>query len=234
MKIEISESISEIRLTKFNVFIFLYLFLYFLIILFIIKNVILSFLSLFLIIMYIIYRKIFIKNIKNKIKIFMTDLGIEMTSPKIKKISYSNIKNIAYIQNNSYGEGDIIINISPLKVENKYIDLFFKNDYTFAESINYKTFIIPDVKNVEKIFKEITEKKKIEGEILIKKIEDREKRIEIYSSKVIKMFSKINNTGIIFYDDAEYNEIKKRIEIKRMGITDRYLKELKLPSLKLS
>ena len=89
-----------------------------------------------------------------------------MISPKIKKISYSNIKNIAYIQNNSYGDGDIIINISPLKVENKYIDLFFKNDYTFAESVNYRTFIIPDVKSVEQIFQAITEKKKIEEEKL--------------------------------------------------------------------
>ena len=155
-----------------------------------------------------------------------------MISPKIRKINYSDIKNIAYIQNNSYGNGDVIINISPLKIENKYIDLFSKNDYTFAESINYRTFIIPDAKNVKEIFQKITERKK-QNEILTKMSEDRKRRIEIYSNNIIAVSSKVNNSEIIFYDEAEYNEEKDEIKVKRMGITNKYLNEIGLPSLKL-
>jgi len=177
MKIEISENISSIRMTKFNIFILLYFLTCSFILLFIIKNIFFSFLLVILIIAFIIYRKILIKKIKGKIKIFITDSGIEMISPKIKKINYSDIKNIAYIQNNSYGNGDIIINISPLKIENKYIDLFSKNDYTFAESINYRTFIIPDAKNVKEIFQKITERKK-QNEIPTKTSEDRKRKIK--------------------------------------------------------
>ena len=154
-----------------------------------------------------------------------------MISPKIKKINYSDIKNIAYIQNDSYGNGDVIINISPLKIENKYIDLFSKNDYTFAESINYRTFIIPDAKNVKEIFQKITEKKE-KNEILTKTSEDRKRRIEIYSNNVIVLSSKVNDSEIIFYDEAEYIEEKHEIKVKRMGLTDKYLNEIGLPSLK--
>ena len=115
MEIEISEKISPIRMTKFNIFTLLYLLTCSFILLFIIKNMFFSFLLVILIIAFIIYRKILIKKIKGKIKIFITDSGIEMISPKIRKINYSEIKNIAYIQNNSYGNGDVVINISPLK-----------------------------------------------------------------------------------------------------------------------
>ena len=177
MEIEISEKIFPIRMTKFNIFTLLYLLTCSFILLFIIKNMIFSFLLVILIIAFIIYRKILIKKIKGKIKIFITDSGIEMISPKIRKINYSDIKNIAYIQNNSYGNGDVIINISPLKIENKYIDLFSKNDYTFAESTNYRTFIIPDAKNVKEIFQKITERKK-QNEIPTKTSEDRKRKIK--------------------------------------------------------
>lgn len=194
-------------------------------------NMFFSFLLVILIIAFIIYRKILIKKIKGKIKIFITDSGIEMISQKIRKINYSDIKNIAYIQNNSYGNGDVIINISPLKIENKYIDLFSKNDYTFAESINYRTFIIPDAKNVKEIFQKITEKKE-KNEILTKTSEDRKRRIEIYSNNVIVLSSKVNNSEIIFYDEAEYIEEKHEIKVKRMGLTNKYLNEIGLPSLK--
>ena len=208
MEIEISEKISPIRMTKFNIFTLLYLLTCSFILLFKIKNMFFSFLLVILIIAFIIYRKILIKKIKGKIKIFITDSGIEMISPKIRKINYSDIKNIAYIQNNPYGNGDVIINISPLKIESKYIDLFSKNDYTFAESINYRTFIIPDAKNVKEIFQKITERKK-QNEMLTKMSEDRKRRIEIYSNNIIAVSSKVNNSEIIFYDEAEYNEEKK-------------------------
>lgn len=232
MEIEISEKISPIRMTKFNIFTLLYLLTCSFILLFIIKNMIFSVLLVILIIAFIIYRKILIKKIKGKIKIFITDSVIEMISPKIRKINYSDIKNIAYIQNNSYGDGDVIINISPLKIENKYIDLFSKNDYTFAESINYRTFIIPDAKNVKEIFQKIIERKK-QNEILTKMSEDRKRRIEIYSNNIIAVSSKVNNSEIIFYDEVEYNEEKDEIKVKRMGITNKYLNEIGLPSLKL-
>ena len=231
MEIEISEKISPIRMTKFNIFALLYFSICSFILLFIIKNMIFLVLLVILIIAFIIYRKILIKKIKGKIKIFITDSGIEMISPKIRKINYSDIKNIAYIQNNSYEDGDVIINISPLKIENKYIDLFSKNDYTFAESINYRTFIIPDAKNVKEIFQKITERKK-QNEILTKTSEDRERRIEIYSNNIIAVSSKVNNSEIIFYDEVEYNEEKDEIKVKRMGVTNKYLNEIGLPSLK--
>lgn len=232
MEIEISEKISPIRMTKFNIFALLYLLICSFILLFKIKNMFFSFLLVILIIAFIIYRKILIKKIKGKIKIFITDSGIEMISPKIRKINYSDIKNIAYIQNNSCCNGDIIINISPLKIENKYIDLFSKNDYTFAESINYRTFIIPDAKNVKEIFQKITERKK-QNEMLTKMSEDRKRRIEIYSNNVIVLSSKVNDSEIIFYDETEYIEEKHEIKVKRMGITNKYLNEIGLPPLKL-
>ena len=119
-----------------------------------------------------------------------------------------------------------------MKIENKYIDLFSKNDYTFAESINYRTFIIPDAKNVKEIFQKITEKKE-KNEILTKTSEDKKRRIEIYSNNVIAISSKVNNSEIIFYDEAEYNEEKNEIKVKRMGITNKYLNKIGLPSLKL-
>ena len=231
MEIEISEKISPIKMTKFNIFTLFYLLTCSFILLFIIKNMFFSFLLVILIIAFIIYRKILIKKIKGKIKIFITDSGIEMISPKIRKINYSDIKNIAYIQNNPYGNGDVIINISPLKIESKYIDLFSKNDYTFAESINYRTFIIPDAKNVKEIFQKITERKK-QNEMLTKMSEDRKRRIEIYSNNIIAVSSKVNNSEIIFYDEAEYIEEKHEIKVKRMGLTDKYLNEIGLPSLK--
>ena len=231
MEIEISEKISPIRMTKFNIFALLYLLTCSFILLFKIKNMIFSFLLVILIIAFIIYRKILIKKIKGKIKIFITDSGIEMISPKIRKINYSDIKNIAYIQNNSYEDGDVIINISPLKIENEYIDLFSKNNYTFVESINYRTFIIPDAKNVKEIFQKITERKK-QNEMLTKMSEDRKRRIEIYSNNIIAVSSKVNNSEIIFYDEAEYIEEKHEIKVKRMGITNKYLNEIGLPSLK--
>lgn len=232
MEIEISEKISPIKMTKFNIFTLFYLLTCSFILLFIIKNMIFSVLLVILIITFIIYRKILIKKIKGKIKIFITDSGIEMISPKIRKINYSDIKNIAYIQNNSYEDGDVIINISPLKIENKYIDLFSKNDYTFVESINYRTFIIPDAKNVKEIFQKITERKK-QNEMLTKMSEDRKRRIEIYSNNVIVLSSKVNDSEIIFYDETEYIEEKHEIKVKRMGITNKYLNEIGLPSLKL-
>ena len=232
MEIEISEKISPIRMTKFNIFALLYLLTCSFILLFKIKNMIFSVLLVIFIIAFIIYRKILIKKIKGKIKIFITDSGIEMISPKIRKINYSDIKNIAYIQNNSYGNGDVIINISPLKIENKYIDLFSKNDYTFVESINYRTFIIPDAKNVKEIFQKITERKK-KNEMLTKMSEDRKRRIEIYSNNVIVLSSKVNDSEIIFYDETEYIEEKHEIKVKRMGITNKYLNEIGLPPLKL-
>ena len=232
MEIEISEKISPIRMTKFNIFTLFYLLTCSFILLFIIKNMIFSVLLVILIIAFIIYRKILIKKIKGKIKIFITDSGIEMISPKIRKINYSDIKNIAYIQNNSYGNGDVIINISPLKIENKYIDLFSENDYTFSESINYRTFIIPDAKNVKEIFQKITERKK-QNEIPTKTSEDRKRKIEIYSNNVIAVSSKVNNSEIIFYDETEYIDEKHEIKVKRMGITNKYLNEIGLPSLKL-
>jgi len=61
MKIEISEKISPIRMTKFNIFALLYLLICSFILLFKIKNMIFSFLLVILIIAFIIYRKILIK-----------------------------------------------------------------------------------------------------------------------------------------------------------------------------
>ena len=119
-----------------------------------------------------------------------------------------------------------------MKIENKYIDLFSKNDYTFVESINYRTFIIPDAKNVKEIFQKITERKK-QNEMLTKMSEDRKRRIEIYSNNVIVLSSKVNDSEIIFYDETEYIEEKHEIKVKRMGITNKYLNEIGLPPLKL-
>jgi len=56
------------------------------------------------------------------------------------------------------------------------------------------------------------------------------KVIEVYSNNVIVLSSKVNNSEIIFYDEAEYNEEKDEIKVKRMGITNKYLNEIGLPS----
>lgn len=91
------------------------------------------------------YRGIFLKKVKNKTKVYLYNNFILLKTPFYKKeISYSDIKNICYIESKS-NIGDFIINITPIILDYKYL-LLMKN---FYDSKNYIEVI--SLKNESKI-----------------------------------------------------------------------------------
>lgn len=175
------------------------------------------------------YRGIFLKKVKNKTKVYLYNNFILLKTPFYKKeISYSDIKNICYIESKS-NIGDFIINITPIILDYKYL-LLMKNLY---DSKNYKSLIILDVKNVKEIYEQIKNKKIGNNASYNSNILNSKKSKFIISKNYIEVISLKNESKISFFEGASYDLQLNKLKLsKQIGFIIQY-RRTKIPSLKI-
>ena len=179
-------------------------------------TIIIRILYIILVVFYIIYRKIIIKKIKMKTDVFVTSRKIILESPFFKKeIDFDDIKMIGYRKDypkkvNSK-TGDLIINLTPLKLDYLYMYNLILDNYSFAESKGYRSFIIPDLINVDEIYDYIIKEKRIKREDFKEEKEYGENTLLLHNKKIM-----IRNyiSEIIYDDEKKFRLIRNKNKIK--------------------
>lgn len=163
----------------------------------------------------LIYRKYIIRLIKLKSKLELSNAKLIFKTLLFKKeIFISDIKMIGYRKSEKDTKtGDLIINLTAFKLDYLYLYNLVFNQTLLDESSSFKSFIVPDVENIEKIYNKILELKYIDKENFLK--------IGIQGNNELKKYRyfiliKNQNSEIIFCDEERFKilEFKKVLKVK--------------------
>ena len=178
----------------------------------------------------LIYRFVIIKQLKKRTSLFIEDDKIRLESKLVNKgINFENIKSLGYVER-SGNIGDLIINISIIRVALAYYGnlIFDINDF----NSNYKTksICIPDLQNVKEVYLEILKLMKLDKNGL-QKIECTRSNVEfkegicIISNKKSEIYFRHAN---IIYKNKNTVEVRA----KNFKVNSEHLKRLGLPTMK--
>lgn len=182
--------------------------------------------------LFLLYRSVGIYLIKKNTVLYIEDNSLIVKTPFFKKeINFNEIKMFGYRKKYIKSlSGDLIINLVPLKLEYLYLNNLILNNLSILENLNYKSFIIPDLKNVETVFDYIVEKKNIKLENY--KLYKQKKESCLYLNNVEIMTDNLNSK--IIYCEKNIFEIdlnKNRIKTKISFYNNKMMKKYKLPRL---
>lgn len=148
-----------------------------------------------------IYRKIVIKKIKSKSKLIINEHKITIKVPTFKKAIYlSEIKMFGY-RINKGNSGDLIINLTALKLDYLYLYNLIYNQTFVDETPSFKSFIVPDVEDVKEVYNFIIKEKCINLEKFEKIGETRNSELAIFNDMIL---TKNKNSEILYCDEKRF------------------------------
>ncbi len=184
---------------------------------------------LFILILLCLYRFLILKIIKANTHIQLLEDKIILKSLLVNEIiNISDIKIVGYI-NRLEDTGDFIINLNGFRMGSIYWNNLIQSHNFIMKKHNKNTIIIPDVKNVQRLFKEIN--------ILIGEEKIRKKDFVYQDSKLNIMensFIISNEKSKLKFLKKEYLCIKNQkncVEINDLGINKISCSNFGLPSL---